>query len=390
MQNRIYLDHNATTPHAPSLRARWGELVNVSGNPSSVHHEGREPKTILREARKKIADYLGCSTLDIIFNSGASEGNSSILNAVFSAVTPERRELLISKVEHPSLTKAALSLQARGIKVHWIPVSRDGVLDLEFVRAHLSEKTALMTVMFANNETGTVFPIKQLAKMAHDKGALMHSDCVQLLGKHDVDFSELGLDYASFSAHKFYALKGTGFCFIRNTAPWVPLIHGNQERSRRGGTENVIGIAALNIVMDEFSNCSTHIARMRELRDRMEKLVLSEIPGVRVTAAASERVSNTSSFVIDKVDGDTLLMSLDLKGFSVSTGAACSSGSPEPSSVLLAMGLSREEAQCSLRVSLGWESTTDEVEKFVICLKEVVAKLRNISSEEMKKQYGAK
>ncbi len=388
MQNRIYLDHNATTPHAPSLRTRWSELVHISGNPSSVHFDGREPKTILREARKKIADHLGCSSLDIIFNSGASEGNSSILNAVFSAVTPERSELMISQVEHPSLAKAALSLQARGIKVHWIPVSRDGQLDMEFLRTNLSDRTALVTVMFANNETGTVFPIREIAELAHTKGALVHSDCVQLLGKHEVNFSELGVDYASFSAHKFYALKGTGFCYIKNTAPWIPLIHGNQERSRRGGTENVLGIAALNIVMDEFTDCGQHIAQMRQLRDKMENQIQEVIPGVKITGAKSQRVSNTSSLVIDKVDGDTLLMSLDLKGFSVSTGAACSSGSPEPSSVLLAMGLTREEAQCSLRVSLGWETTGDEISKFVECLKEVVAKLRNINSAETKKHYG--
>lgn len=390
MQNRIYLDHNATTPHAPTLRARWAELIDISGNPSSVHFEGRIPKTILREARKKISDFLGCSPLEVIFNSGASEGNSSILHAVFSAATQPRNELLISQVEHPSLTKAALSLQARGIKVHWIPVNRDGQLDLDFVRTHLSERTALVTVMFANNETGSVFPIRELAAMAHAKGALMHSDCVQLMGKYDFNFSELGLDYASFSAHKFYALKGTGFCYIKNTAPWIPMIFGNQERSRRGGTENVIGIAALNIVLDEFSNSSAHIARMKDLRDKMEDLILAEIPEVKVTARNSDRVSNTSSLVINKVDGDTLLMSLDLKGFSVSTGAACSSGSPEPSSVLLAMGLSREEAQSSLRVSLGWESTEEETKLFVSCLKEVVSKLRDINSEEMKKQYGTK
>lgn len=389
MQNRIYLDHNATTPHAPALRSRWSELIDISGNPSSVHNEGRIPKTILREARKKISDMLGCSPLEIIFNSGASEGNSSILHAVFSAASSDRNELLISQVEHPSLTKAALSLQAHGIKVHWIPVNRDGQIDMNFIKAHLSERTALVTVMFANNETGTIFPIREIAELARASGALMHSDCVQLLGKHDFDFAELGLDYASFSAHKFYALKGTGFCYIRNSAPWVPTIFGNQERSRRGGTENVIGVAALNIVLDEFKNCSQKILKMRDLRDALEKSILSEIPDVNVTAQNSPRVSNTSSLVIGKVDGDTLLISLDLKGISVSTGAACSSGSPEPSSVLMSMGLTREEAQSSLRISLGWESTLEEVKIFVTCLKEVVSKLRDINNEELKKQHGA-
>ena len=387
MQNRTYLDHNATTPHAPSLKKRWAELIEISGNPSSVHNEGRIPKTILRDTRKKIADLLHCSPLEIIFNSGASEGNGSILHAVFSAATPDRNELLISQVEHPSLAKAALNLQARGIKVYWIPVNRDGAIDMDFIRSHLSERTALVSVMFANNETGSIFPVKEIAGLAHAAGALMHSDCVQLLGKVEVDFKDLGLDYASFSAHKFYALKGTGFCFIKNTAPWVPLIFGSQERARRGGTENVIGIAALNIVLDEFQQSSEKIAQMRLLRNRLEQLISEKIPNVSVTAKKSPRVSNTSSLVVKNVDGDTLLMSLDLKGFSVSTGAACSSGSPEPSSVLLAMGLSREEAQSSLRISLGWESTEDDILSFVNCLAELVLKLRDINCEEMKKKY---
>lgn len=387
MQNRIYLDHNATTPHAPILKAKWSELMELFGNPSSVHQDGRMPKTILRDARKKISEMLGCSPLEVIFNSGASEGNAAVLHSVFSSITSERNELLISKVEHPSLTKAAQSLEASGIRVHWIPVSRDGQLDLEFVKKNLSQKTALVSVMFANNETGSIFPIQQIAEMAHSVGAFIHTDCVQLLGKYIQNFSELGVDYATFSAHKFYALKGTGFCYIRSSSPWQPLVFGSQERGRRGGTENVIGVAALNIVLDEFADAENKINRMKKLRDLMEAEILKNIPDVRVTASASPRISNTSSLVISNVDGDTMLMSLDLKGFSVSTGAACSSGSPEPSAVLLSMGLSRSEAQCSLRISLGWESTQAEVLQFVECLAELVAKLREINSQEMKKQY---
>jgi cysteine desulfurase len=220
--------------------------------------------------------------------------------------------------------------------------------------------------------------------MAHEAGALMHTDCVQMLGKCENDFKSLGVDYASFSAHKFYSLKGTGFCYIKSSAPWMPLIFGSQERGRRGGTENMTGIAALNIVLDEFGDLSGRIRHMSSLRDLFESKVKERIKGVTITAQNSPRVSNTSSLVIEGVDGDTLLMSLDLKGFSVSTGAACSSGSPEPSPVLLAMGLSKAEAQSSLRISVGWTNTEAEVLLFVDTLSEVVSKLREMTENEKK------
>jgi cysteine desulfurase len=381
---RIYFDNNATTFPSARLRERWSEILEVSGNASSVHHEGRQPKTILRDARKKIAELLSCSPLEIIFNSGASEGNSSIFNSVFQSLGTSKNEFIVSSVEHPSVAKAAESLKLKGAVVHLIPAGRDGRLDLEFVKAKLSEKTALVSVMYANNETGVLHPIKEIAQMAHEAGALMHTDCVQMLGKCENDFKSLGVDYASFSAHKFYSLKGTGFCYIKSSAPWMPLIFGSQERGRRGGTENMTGIAALNIVLDEFGDLSGRIRHMSSLRDLFESKVKERIKGVTITAQNSPRVSNTSSLVIEGVDGDTLLMSLDLKGFSVSTGAACSSGSPEPSPVLLAMGLSKAEAQSSLRISVGWTNTEAEVLLFVDTLSEVVSKLREMTENEKK------
>lgn len=386
---RIYLDHNATTPHSPLLRRRWSELIEYSGNPSSIHQDSRIPKSILRETRQKIGRLLNCSPLEIIFNSGASEGNNTVLKSVLLNSPAERNELVISAVEHPSVHKTALFLESLGVKVHTIPVTDSGHLNLEILKQKLSTRTALLSVMYANNETGTIFPIREISAMAHAVGALMHSDCVQMLGKTEINFNELNLDYATFSAHKFYALKGTGFCYVRKSSPWVPLIHGGgQERSRRGGTENVLGIAALNIVLDEVvEKAGEKVRRMQELRDYMETQILERIQQVSVTAAGAPRLPNTSSMVIDGVDGETLLMSLDLKGFSVSTGAACSSGNPEPSPVLLAMGLTRQQAQNSLRVSLGWHTEKDDIEKFVECLTEVVTKLRLIAEEEKQKSH---
>jgi cysteine desulfurase len=385
---RVYLDHNATTPHAPLRKSKWMDFAELSGNPSSIHQDSRAPKTILREARRKVSLLLGCSPHEIIFNSGASEGNNSVLKSIHASLSSERNEFLISQVEHPSVYKTAVYLQSLGAVVHFIPVNRDGQIDLKFIEQKLSKKTALVSVMYANNETGSIFPIKKISEMAHSFGAVMHSDCVQMLGKSICEFNELNVDYATFSAHKFYALKGTGFCYVKKMSPWTPLINGGgQERGRRGGTENVIGLAALNLILDEVLVCSPKVTEMARLRDLMEKQIIEKIDNVSITAQKSERVSNTSSLIIDDVDGETLLVSLDLKNYAVSTGAACSSGNPEPSPVLLAMGLSRAEAQSSLRVSLGWETTEDQINSFVECLVQVVRKLRSINLEEKKRSH---
>ncbi|OFZ29633.1 MAG: cysteine desulfurase [Bdellovibrionales bacterium RIFCSPHIGHO2_01_FULL_40_29] len=383
---RIYLDHNATTPLSSSLKEKWMELFELWGNPSSIHASSRPGKKHLRESRQKFAEFLGCSPLEIIFNSGASEGNNTILKSVWLERGLDRSEIMISQIEHPSVMKSAEYLKSLGAVLKLIPVSRDGALDLNFVRAEISNRTALISVMIANNETGTVFPIQELSQIAHAHGALMHSDCVQMPGKMKLDFNSLGVDYATFSAHKFYALKGTGIVFAKKSAPWIPLIHGGgQERSRRGGTENILGIASLGIVLDSFGQADRKILEMTRLRDLMEKMILEKIPRVTVTAQKSPRLSNTSSLIIDDADGETMLMSLDLKGFSVSTGAACSSGNPEPSPVLLALGLTRAEAQHSLRISLGWGTDESQIQKFVSTLTEVVEKLRALKKEE--KQY---
>lgn len=380
--SRFYFDNNATTFPSPKLRERWVELLDIAGNPSSIHQDGRKPKTILRDVRAKLAEKLKCSPLELVFNSGASEGNASILRSVFANFKNTKNEFLISSVEHPSVMKAAQYIQQNGAVVHFIPVNREGQIDLNFLKEKLSNKTALVSVMYANNETGTIFPIKEITDLAHQAGALMHTDCVQMFGKvNESDFASLNVDYATFSAHKFYALKGTGFCYVKSTALWEPLIFGSQERARRGGTENITGLAALNIVLDDFEDINQKIENMLSLRNYFETELQKRIQGVSVTAAGSPRVSNTSSVMIKGVDGDTLLMSLDLKGFSVSTGAACSSGSPEPSPVLISMGYTREEAQSSLRISMGWSSKKEEVEQLIISIEEVVTKLRKLNSK---------
>ncbi|MBO9666640.1 MAG: cysteine desulfurase [Bdellovibrio sp.] len=387
-----YFDHNATTPVCAEVIAALPEFAAAGGNPSSIHWGGRQPKNLIRDARKAIADAFNISPLEIVFTSGGSEANNTVLKGLFDYyqtaqfLTPEQRRrthFMCSAVEHPSVMKTMAHLQNLGARVDYIPVSRTGEIDLKFYEEHLTEETALVSVMFANNETGTLFPIKQMAAMAHAKGALFHTDAVQGFGKAVLNFKELDVDFASISGHKFYSIKGTGLLYMKKGSNVSPLIHGGgQERHRRGGTENTLGIACLGLMAKRAPLIEARAQEVKKLRDHMEARIVSEIEDVTITAVETERLSNTSSLVIKGADGETMLMSLDIKGYAVSTGAACSSGNPEPSPVLLAMGLSRAEAQNSLRVSLGWETTLEEVDGFVETLKTVVARLRSLSEEE--------
>jgi cysteine desulfurase len=385
---RIYLDHNATTPVAESVRDQLVSWVEHWGNPSSIHQSGRGPKALMRESRDKIAKALGANPLELIFTSGGSESNNLALKGVFEAMKKNeqfgrspRHRYLFSDVEHPSVRRAAEYLVEQGAEVAFIPVLRDGSIDLARYEELLDDRVALVSVMLANNETGNLFPVKEMAARAHAYGALFHTDAVQALGKIPVDLSELGVDLASFSGHKFYALKGSGLLFCRRGLSIESQIHGGgQERHRRGGTENLLAIASLGFMCGFKDQIASRANEVECLRNRMEARILEEIRGVHLTGAESPRLPTTSSLVIDGVDGETLLMNLDMKGFSVSTGAACSSGSPEPSPVLLAMGLTRHEAQSSLRVGLGWGTTLAEIDAFVETLKVVIAHVRSLQS----------
>ncbi len=383
-----YLDFNATTPPAEFLQTKVVEWLHQWGNPSSIHQAGRGPKTLLRESRQKIAKFLGTDSLEIIFTAGGSEANNRAIRGSFDyakAHSNPRNEIIISSVEHPSLMKSAQSLVASGARLHILPVSREGQIDLKLYRSLLSEKTLLVSVMLANNETGTIFPVKEMAALAHEKGALFHSDCVQAMGKIEFDVKELGLDLASFAGHKFYAFKGVGVLFsARGTNLQTEIYGGGQERHRRGGTENLLAICSLAEMTAFKSEIFEQGQRVQKMRDYFEAEVLKQISEVSITANQNLRLPNTSSLVIPGVDGETLLMNLDMRGFGASTGAACSSGSPEPSPALLAMGLARYEAQSSLRVGLGWSTEESEVENFIENLAAVVEHLRSIKNLKSK------
>lgn len=380
----IYFDHNATTPVHSSLLSSINDWVKEWANPSSIYSISRMPKKILRETRINISKKLGVHPLEIIFTSGGSESNNLALKGILNFLRKMNKDTyVVSSVEHPSVLKTAKHLSSLGLNVHYIPVHRHGEMDLDFLHHCLTKyKVGLVSVMAANNETGVIHPISEISEMAHKHGALLHTDAVQLMGKTVFDFKSFGVDLASFSAHKFYALKGAGFLYCRKGLPLESLIHGGgQERSRRAGTENTLSIAAMNHMIQSFDLIENQLEQIRNLRNHFELEILKAIPKIEITAQQPNRLVNTSHLIIEGVDGENLLMNLDLKGFSVSTGAACSAGSPEPSPALLAMGFTRAEAQSSLRVSFGQQNTLAEVDLFVLTLKQVVPYLREIKNQ---------
>jgi cysteine desulfurase len=365
------------------IRAKLAEWLEAWGNPSSIHWAGRKPKALLREARSRIASLLGVEPLELIFTAGGSEANNLALKSLALSAPEGRRQIIISSVEHPSVRKAAEFLRTQGFQVDTVRVSREGEFDLAHLQSLLSEKTLLVSAMLANNETGHILPVAKISELAHAAGALVHCDAVQALGKIPLNLRELGVDLASFSGHKFYALKGCGVLYARKGLNLPSQIHGGgQERGRRAGTENLLAVASLGLMCTRGDEIVTQSLRVRELRDRMEKQILEQIPGSVITGPDRARVPGTSSIVISGVDGETLLMNLDVRGFAVSTGAACSSGNPEPSPTLLAMGLTRAEAQSSLRLSLGWGTNEEEIARFVPALREVVERLRGFKHGE--------
>lgn len=388
-QGNIYLDFNATTPVHSEVQARLSEWVTFWGNPSSIHRDGRHPKKLLRESRRTLAQVLGCHPLELVFTSGGSEANNLALKGCLCALKEkksQRNRVLLGAIEHPSVLKQENALVGQGFDVIRIPVDRGGQYDLDFFKRHLDDKVALVSVMLANNEVGVIAPLREMVKMTHDVGGYFHSDLVQALGKIPFVLKKLDLDLASFSSHKVYALKGAGLLYSKKGTPLTSVIQGGaQERGRRAGTENLLAIASF-AHMTQYLQEHPLNSSLMNLRDQMEKQIEAKISGVNFLCRKQERLPNTSSFFISGVSGESLLMNLDIRGFSVGTGAACSSGNPEPSPVLLAMGLSHAEAQSSLRVSLGASTTVEQIELFVNNLSEVVTHLRELDKVEM--SYG--
>jgi cysteine desulfurase len=380
---RVYFDHNATTPLAPSvIELMTGVMREEFGNASSIHRFGQRAKGILDDARSEVADLLRAEASEVVFTSGGTEADNFAIRGVAEALEPTgRRHLVASAIEHEAVLNTFKALARRGWTTTLLPVDASGVVAPAALEAALTDKTALVSVMHANNEIGTIQPIAALAAVAHSRGALFHTDAVQSVAKIPVDVRALGIDLLSLSAHKFNGPKGTGALWIkRGTRVGAILTGGKHERNRRAGTENVPGIAGLGAAARlGVGKMATEGARLAALRDRLENEVLARIQGTAVNGDRSARVPNTTNIGFEGIEAESLLIALDLEGIAVSTGSACSSGTLEPSHVLRAMGLPTHRTQNSIRLSLGAGNTDAEVDYFLGALPRVVEKLRSVT-----------
>ncbi len=382
---RIYLDYNATTPIRPEVRDAIVPFLNeLFGNPSSRHLEGRHVKTKMEAARAQVAAAIGTDPERIVFNAGATEGNVTVLRGYHINYKEKkaRNHLIVSTVEHPCIYETAKKMANEGYEVTFLPVNSEGNLDLDTLSAAIKENTGLISVMTVNNETGVIYPVKEIAKIAHDRGILFHTDAAQAAGKIPFDVKEIEPDFVTMSGHKIYAPKGIGALYIKKGRRLEPLLTGgHQENNRRAGTENIIGIIAmgkaLELAVQEMANDRERIGA---LRDEFEQRVLTEIPHTKRNGGAANRIYTTSNISFRFVEGEAVQLKLDYHGIAVSTGSACSSGTLDPSHVIMALcNGDEEEAHSSIRFSFGKYSRKEEVPVVVSRLAEIIAQLRGFS-----------
>jgi cysteine desulfurase len=377
----IYLDNNATTRVDPAVFEEMRPyFCDLYGNPSSMHNFGGQVGGKLTEARDRVAALLGCEAGEIVFTSCGTEGDSTAIRSALEA-QPEKRHLVTTKVEHPAVLNLANHLVKKGYHLSLLGVDEQGMIDLDELRASLRDDTAVVSIMYANNETGTIFPIREAAEIVKSRGILFHTDAVQAVGKIPLNVQELPIDFLVLSGHKLHAPKGVGALYVRRRTPFRPfLIGGHQERGRRGGTENAPAIIALGKAC-EMAN--EHLAeentRVRALRDRLERGLLAAIPDTRLNGHPTERLPNTTSLAFKYVEGEAILLLLDQLGVCASSGSACTSGSLEPSHVLRAMGVPFTFAHGSIRFSLSRFNTEEEVDFVVREMPPIIDRLRAIS-----------
>jgi cysteine desulfurase len=383
--HRVYMDSNATTPVLPEvLEAMRPFYLEHFGNASSIHHYGQRARSAVEKARESVAKLLGCRAAEIVFTSGGTESDNL---GLFGMVTPGDH-IITSTIEHHAVLNSSELLQGRGVEVTYIPVDGHGLIDPAAVHAAIQSNTKLISIMMANNETGVLQPVEEIGRIAKAAGIPFHTDAVQAAGKVPIDVKKIGCDLLSISGHKMHAPQGTGALFVRKGTLLRPmLIGGNHERQRRAGTENLPGIVGLGkaaeIAMAAFNDGS--IAKLAAMRDRLELFVLKNVDDTGVNGQDTPRVPNTTNIHIDHIEGEALIIALDLKGLAVSTGAACSSGAIEPSHVLTAMGLPADQARASIRFSLGKHNTDADVDFAISILPETVARLRELSPVYNKK-----
>ena len=377
--HRVYLDNNATSPVLPEVfEAMRPWFEEHFGNASSIHHHGQETRAAVEEARESVANLLGCRASEVVFTSGGTEGD----NLALAGLVKAGHHVITSSVEHHAVLHAAKHLEEVGCDLTVLPVDGRGLVDPADLQRALRPNTKLISVMMANNETGVLQPVEEIAKIASEAGVHFHTDAVQAAAKVQIDLKQIGCTALSISGHKMHAPQGVGALYIKKGTRLTPLFYGGRhERSRRAGTENVPGIVALGraaqLAKAGFDRGEDK--KMSAMRDRLEQGILARVDEAGINGAGAPRVPNTSNIHFDHIEGEYLVIALDLKGLAVSTGAACSSGAIEPSHVLLAMGLKPERARASIRLSLGKQTTDEDIDFALGLVPETVARLRAIS-----------
>jgi cysteine desulfurase len=379
----IYLDHNATTPVDPAVAdAMDGALREDFGNASSVHGWGQRAKARIDQARAAVAALVDGDPTEIVFTGGGTEADVLALRGAAEALEPAgRRHLVVSTIEHEAVLQTARALARRGWEVSWLGVGDAGVVDPAALEALITDRTAVVSVMHANNEVGTIQPIAELAAIAHSRGALFHTDAVQSAGKLPLDVAALGIDLLAISGHKFSGPKGTGALWVRRgTRLTAQMTGGRQERNRRAGTENVPALVGLGVAALRARSRLADTGRVAALRDALERDLLAAVPGSHVNGRRDGRVANTSNIGFEGIEAESLVIAFDLEGIAVSTGSACSSGTLEPSHVLKAMGLDPHDTQNAIRFSLGFSTTADEIARVIAIAPGLVERLRTVTA----------
>ena len=386
---RIYFDHNATTPLAESVTETvLTTMKNHFGNASSVHSFGQTAKSIVDDARGKIATLIGATPQEIVFTSGGTESNNLALRGVAGSVSSKKTHIIASAIEHEAVLKTVKDLSGQRCNISVIPSDRDGLILPEALEKIITPETALVSVMHANNEIGTIQPIEQLAEIAHAHGALFHVDAVQSAGKLPICVKSFGVDLLSLSAHKFNGPKGVGALWIKRGLRLSPhSTGGKQERNRRVGTENVPALSGFGVAADlAKQHLDQNSQNIGQLRNQLESGILDAVPGAIVNGSTDRRISNTTNISFERIEAESLLIALDLEGIAVSTGSACSSGTLEPSHVLKAMGLSPHRTQSSIRFSLGLGNSQEHINRALEIMPRVVDRLRQLSSSGLQQR----
>lgn len=379
---KIYFDHAATTAmHPQVVEAMLPYFTENFGNPSSIYEIARKNKQALDESRDKIAKLLGADPKEIYFTSGGTESDNWAIKGIAEAYKNKGNHIITSAIEHHAVLHTCEYLESQGYEVTYLPVNEYGQVDPQDVLKAIKDTTILITIMYANNEIGTIQPIEEIGKIAKEKGIVFHTDAVQAVGHIPIDVKKANVDLLSLSGHKFHGPKGVGVLYIRKGVKIKPLLHGGaQERGRRGGTENVAGIVGLAKALElALENVEENNKKMTELRDYIIKEVTSRIDHVKLNGHPTDRLPNNINFTFDFIEGESLLLLLDMKGIYASSGSACTSGSLDPSHVLLAIGLPHEKAHGSLRITLGDENTKEEADYFLEVLPSIVQRLRDMS-----------